>query len=72
MVPNFDHFMRPFLEHLADGKDHTLTDCVAYMQKYFNLSQDDITETIPSGTETKIHNRTNWAMTYLKKAGLTD
>lgn len=71
MVPQFDKFMRPFLEFLGDGKNHTLKECVQEMVNHFGLSEEDVAEMVPSKVETKVHNRTNWAMTYLKKAGLT-
>lgn len=71
MVPDFESFMLPFLQYLADGKDHSLRECVDQMGKHFHLNEDDMAELVPSGVESKVKNRTNWAMTYLKKAGLT-
>ena len=38
--------------------------------RIFSLSDTDVEERVSSGSETKLHNRTQWATTYLGKAGL--
>lgn len=38
----------------------------------FKLSENDLSQTIPSGGQTTFANRVHWACTYLKKAGLLE
>jgi len=42
------------------------------MATEFDLSEADRAQTIPSGRQTTLTNRTHWAVTYLKEAGLVD
>ena len=71
-VPPFYCFIRPTLEVLADRKERhrrdTETDTIARM----NLSSEDLTETLASGTRTKVNDRAGWAITYLSQAGLVE
>lgn len=70
MIPTFDKFLFPVLYILRDGKEHSLKNLMEDVIHYFSLSETDIEEKVSSGTETKLHNRTQWATTYLGKAGL--
>jgi restriction system protein len=69
-VPGYQDFMYPFLKQLEDKKDYRLQDLYTILAKHFNLSSDDIAETLPSGKQTLLVNRVGWARTYLDKAGL--
>ena len=42
------------------------------MTGLFSLTDADLQEMVPSGGQSRIENRTNWAITDLKKAGLID
>ena len=68
-VPKYDDFFEPVLELLSDGAEHARKDIREYCFKAKNLTDEDRMETIPSG-QTKFINRTNWACSYLKTAGL--
>jgi len=70
MVPTFDKFLFPVLNILKDNKEHSLKNLIEDMVQFFSLSNTDIEEKVSSGIETKLHNRTQWATTYLGKAGL--
>lgn len=70
MVPAFDKFLLPILNVLKDGKEHALKNLMEEMVQFFSLSDSDVEEKVSSGSETKLHNRTQWATTYLGKAGL--
>ena len=37
-----------------------------------NLSDEDLSEMLPSGKQSRYYNRVTWACTYLKKAGLIE
>ena len=63
--------MRPALLLLVDGEAHRVRDLVDQISDLFNLTDEERTETIPSG-QPKIRNRVNWAMSYLFQAGLTE
>ena len=70
MVPTFDKFLYPVLKTLSDGREHTLKDLIKSLIGEFSLNDADINETVKSGVESKLHNRMQWATTYLNKAGL--
>ena len=74
MIPNYQQFMRPFLEiaQAADGSEVKLRDVINQIADQFNLSDDERSETIPSGKQTVLDNRVGWARTYLTKAGLLE
>lgn len=62
--------MRPLLEALDGLPEQSLKAVKAKLVSYFNLSEDDLREKIPSGKAFLFDNRLGWANTYLKKAGL--
>lgn len=70
MVPTFDKFLFPVLTVLKDGQEHSLRSIMDDMVRVFSLSETEVAERVSSGSETKLHNRTQWATTYLGKAGL--
>lgn len=69
-VPGYQDFMYPFLNQMKDGKEYKLQEIYVLLAKHFRLTDDDITELLPSGKQTLLHNRIGWARTYLSKAGL--
>ncbi len=69
-IPDYESLMLPLLEFLMDGQAKSIHDATQYMVDRFKLTEDEINERIPSGQSTYIKNRTGWARTYLKKAGL--
>jgi restriction system protein len=68
-VPNFQSFLLPLLRLMADGKDHAVADLRNHVQEAVGLSDADLLEKIPSGTQSKFANRLTWASVYLTKAG---
>tara|TARA_R110001583_G_scaffold165023_1_gene317484 strand:- start:4157 stop:5074 length:918 start_codon:yes stop_codon:yes gene_type:complete len=74
MIPNYQQFMRPFLEiaHAANGNEVKLRDVINELADKFNLTEDEREETLPSGKQRVIDNRVGWARTYLSKAGLLE
>lgn len=69
-VPGYQDFMYPFLKQLEDGKEYSLQNLYVLLANYFNLTDEDISEKLPSGKQTLLINRVGWARTYLNKAGL--
>lgn len=70
MIQTFDKFIYPVLNILRDGKEHTLKSIIEDLKREFSLTDEDAAEQVKGGGETKLHNRTQWATTYLGKAGL--
>jgi restriction system protein len=72
MIPNYQQFMRPFLEiaHATNGNEIKLRDAINQLADKFNLSDEERNETLPSGRQSVLDNRIGWARTYLTKAGL--
>jgi hypothetical protein len=68
-VPDFQSLMLPMLKMSADGKHHSLAAAVEWLAGEFRLSDADRSETLQSG-QTRLYNRSAWAATYLRKAGL--
>jgi len=71
-IPDYQEFMLPVLEALADGQDHRLRDLTKRVADRFGLSESEWKEMLPSGQQTVVSNRVAWAKTYLKKAGLAN
>ncbi|MCH5221262.1 MAG: winged helix-turn-helix domain-containing protein [Muribaculaceae bacterium] len=72
MVPEFEYFILPTLQTLADRKTHSLDEIRSAVIKKFDFSEKDLLETTRSGNNTKVNDRTTWALTYLRQAGLVD
>ncbi|RME85486.1 MAG: restriction endonuclease [Caldilineae bacterium] len=71
-IPDYQTLMRPLLEVLSDGREHTLRECVDVLAERFRLSREERAELLPSGQQAIFDNRVGWARTYLKKAGLLE
>lgn len=71
-IPQFHKFMLPVLQILSDEKIRTMPEIKKETVLKMNLSQEDLTEMIPSGRKTRFDDRVEWAKTYLKKAGLVE
>ncbi len=60
-VPDFQSFFTPLLDIANDGKEHSLKEARERIATQFNLTEEELTESIPSGTQTKFDNRITWA-----------
>jgi restriction system protein len=69
-IPDYQTVMLPLLQSISDGQEHSLKEAARQMAEYFKLTPEECEKRIPSGNSTYIKNRTGWARTYLKKAGL--
>ena len=69
-VPKFYEFMKPMLVVLQDGSIRSLKDIRVILAKQLKLTDEDLSEMLPSGLQTVFSNRVQWAGTYLTKAGL--
>jgi restriction system protein len=67
-IPSFQDLFLPFLQYTADGKVHSTQDVAGYLATHFKLTPEEIAEGLPSGRQTKFHNRVAWAKSFLGKA----
>ncbi len=71
-VPEFYKFMRPVLEILSDRQTRHVRDIHAAVISILGLTQSEQDELIPSGVKTRVRDRTEWAVTYLRQAQLVE
>ena len=71
-IPDFQSFFYPFLKLSSDKKEHSLKEVREYMTEYFPLTDEDKSEKVPSGTQSKFDNRIYWTKSYFGKAKLIE
>ena len=71
-IPDFQTIMLPLLKLASDGEEHYIHDAVEKLSNYFELSEEEKEELIPSGTQRKFSNRVGWARSYMKAAKLLE
>ncbi len=69
-VPGFQEMTLPILRACADGNEWSLAAARAEVSQHFGLSEEDLRELLPSGTQPRFNNRMAWAKVYLERAGL--
>lgn len=69
-IPSFQDCLLPYLTHVGDGEEWRDVKIRKAMYEHFGLTDEEITDLLPSGGQTRIDNRLGWAKFYLKKAGL--
>ena len=69
MIPDYQSLMKPVLELAASG-EIKISDAVTQLEKSLRLTEEEKTELLPSGKQTRFANRVHWARSYLKQAGL--
>ncbi len=72
MIPDFQTIMLPFLQILSDGEEHTTNETNQKLAEHFNLSENELNEYLPSGSQKTFPNRVAWAKSHLKMAGLIE
>lgn len=71
-LPKYHGFYTPFLTVLQDQKVHTSKEIQADIAQMLNLSDEQLSEVLPSGTQSVFCNRIGWAKTYLKRPVLSN
>ena len=64
--------MLPLLEFISDSKEHKMRNVTDELAIKLGVTEEEQKELLPSGVAPVFYNRTAWAKTYLKKAGLID
>lgn len=68
-VPKYFEMYHAFLTYLADGKAHTISESNEYVIDSFHLTESDLAQLQPSGSQGLFNNRMGWCRTYLSNAG---
>lgn len=71
-VPGFQDLTLPVLREFGDCREHSTREVRDQVAKNLNLRPEELTETLPSGKQTRFANRIAWAHVYLKQAGILD
>jgi restriction system protein len=71
-LSDYQSFMTPLLQCLANGKTAKLKDIEASVYQNLGLSVEQLKLRIPNGKQTYAYHRLQWAKTYLVKAGLIE
>ena len=70
-VPKANQFYRAVLEVTSKGPTSlSVKEIIEQITARFSLTEDDSADMVPSGTQTRVENRTYWAISKLKNAGL--
>jgi len=72
MIPDFQKIMLPFLQHIADGNEHSNSEIHDVLAKHFTLTEEEVGIYFPSGGQRIFYNRVHWAKSYLNMAGLVE
>lgn len=70
MIPDFQSIMLPLLESFKEGEIKSSKELRLDMINYFNITEEEQKEKIPSGKQFVHYNRIAWAISYLKMAEL--
>ena len=71
-IPDFQTMMLPFLRFAKDQAEISTREVIPFLASYYKLSEEDVSEQIPSGYQTKLNNRISWIFAHLQKAGLIE
>jgi len=72
MIPDFQTLMLPFMQHIADEREHSTTETLDALALHFSLSDEEMNQYLPSGNQKTFYNRVFWAKAHLKMAGLLE
>ncbi|MDH4129588.1 MAG: restriction endonuclease [Spirochaetota bacterium] len=71
-IPDYQTIMKPLLEYVKDGKTYTLKETYEKIADHFYLTEEEKNKLLSSGKKMIYKDRTSWAKTYMKKAGLLE
>lgn len=72
VIPNYQVIMLPLLQFARDSEEHSLQEAVDSLADYFDLTDEELRELLPSGQQALFRNRLGWARSYLKQAALLE
>ena len=71
-IPEFNEIKVPALELFTDGRERHVREVYGLLGNHFALNEKELSEMLPSGTQSRWHNRALWACYDLFRAGLLD
>lgn len=71
-VPDYQSFFRPLLEFASDSQEHSMREAREALTVSMKITEQDLQEMLPSGTQRTFDNRLAWAKTYLAQAKALD
>jgi restriction system protein len=72
MIPDYQTLMLPLLRLAEDGREHRIGEVIEPLARQLGLTEDELTEMLPSGRQPVFNNRVHWAKTYLAQAKLLE
>ena len=63
-IPDYQSLMLPVLETFAGGEEVSITETRDRVAATLKLSNEELAERLPSGTQSTLANRVGWAVTY--------
>lgn len=69
-LPDYQALMLPVLKIASDGKEYKFSQLVEELADQFNLTPEERSELLSSGSQAIFTNRVGWARSYLKQADL--
>ena len=71
-LPKYNELYRPILSALSSGEMRSLKEIKSEVASSLKISEEALSERLPSGNQPIFDNRVGWARSYLKKAGLIE
>lgn len=71
-IPGFQDLMLPLMLLSQDGEERSIRATITDLAAQLELSDEDLSEMLPSGRQRTFDNRVHWAKTFLTKAGLLE
>ncbi len=71
-IPDFQSIMLPLLQTAADGAEHIQHEINTKLAEFYQLTDAERSEMLPSAKQARFDNRVGWARSYLQKAGLME
>jgi restriction system protein len=71
-IPDFQTIMLPLLQSVKDGQEYSTTTICEILAAHFQLTETELSQLLPSGTQKTFYNRVFWAKAHLKMAGLIE
>lgn len=71
-IPNLFSITLPLLKVVSDGNEFSSKDIKPRLEKYFELTEDEKQQMLPSGNQSVFTNRVAWAIVELKLGGLLE
>lgn len=69
-VPDFQTMMLPILRLAKENTEISVSNTAPFLAKYYNLTETERAERVPSGQQTKLINRISWVFAHFHKAEL--